>query len=74
MEFKRQIESFIKTAAANPGTDTKFREPLIGFASADDPIFNEMKEIIGPHILHPKEIFPEVKTVVSFILPFEEKL
>jgi epoxyqueuosine reductase len=74
MEFKSHIESVFKTAAAKPGTDTKFREPLIGFASAEDPIFNEMKEIIDPHILHPKEIFPEVKTVVPFILPFEEKL
>ena len=74
MELKNKIESVIKTAAANPGTDTKYREPLIGFASADDPIFNEMKEIIGPYYLHPKEIFPEAKTVVSFFLPFEEKL
>ncbi len=57
----------IKVRRQNP-------EPLIGFASADDPIFNEMKEIIGPYNLHPKEIFPEVKTVVSFFLPFEEKL
>ena len=52
----------------------KYREPLVGFASADDPIFDEMKEIIGPYNLHPKEIFPEAKTVVSFFLPFEEKL
>lgn len=74
MESKSQIESIIKAAAANPGTGTKYREPLIGFASADDPIFNEMKEIIGPHNLHPKEIFPEAKTVVSFFLPFEERL
>jgi epoxyqueuosine reductase QueG len=74
MELKNKIENIIKAAAANPGTETKYREPLIGFASADDPIFNEMKDIIGPHYLHPKEIFPEAKTVVSFFLPFEEKL
>jgi epoxyqueuosine reductase QueG len=74
MELKNKIESIIKTAAVNSGKETKYREPLIGFASADDPIFNEMKEIIGPYYLHPKEIFPEAKTVVSFFLPFEEKL
>ncbi len=33
-----------------------------------------MKKIIGPHHLHPKEIFPEAKTVVSFFLPFEKEL
>lgn len=74
MELKNLIENIIKTSAANAGTDTKYREPLIGFASADDPIFNEMKVVIGPYNLHPKESFPEAKTVVSFFLPFEEKI
>lgn len=74
MELKNKIEGIIKAAASNPGTEIKYREPLVGFASADDPIFDEMKEIIGPYNLHPKEIFPEAKTVISFFLPFEEKL
>ncbi|WP_440946774.1 epoxyqueuosine reductase [Methanosarcina sp. T3] len=74
MELKNKIESIIKTAASNPGTETQYREPLVGYASADDPIFDEMKEIIGPHHLHPKEIFPGAKTVVSFFLPFEKEL
>jgi len=74
MELKNKIESIIKAAAANSGTETKYREPLAGFASADDPIFNEMKEILSPYNLHPKEVFPEAKTVVCFFLPFEEKL
>ena len=74
MELKRKIENIIKAAAANPGTEVRYREPLIGFASADDPIFDEMKETIGPFNLHPEEVLPEAKTVVSFFLPFEEKL
>ena len=74
MELKTKIESIIKAAAANSSTETRYREPLVGFASADDPIFNEMKEVIGPHQMHPKEIFPEAKTVVSFFLPFDKEL
>lgn len=74
MEFKNKIKNIIKAATANPGTETRYREPLVGFASADDPIFNEMIKIIGPHQVHPKEIFPEAKTVVSFFLPFEKEL
>ncbi|MPM94049.1 hypothetical protein SDC9_141191 [bioreactor metagenome] len=74
MEIKDKIESIIREAASNPGTETRYREPLIGYASASDPIFNEMKKIIGPHHLHPQEIFPEAKTVVSFFLPFEKEL
>ena len=74
MELKDKIESIIKEAAANPGTETRYREPLVGYASARDPIFDEMKKIICPHNLHPEEIFPEAKTVVSFFLPFEKEL
>ena len=74
MELKNKIENIIKAAVASTGTETRYREPLVGYASADDPIFNEMKEIIGPHHLHPKEIFPEAKSVVSFFLPFEKEL
>lgn len=74
MELKNKIESIIKEAVASPGTETRYREPLIGYASASDPIFDDMKKIIGPHHLLPKEIFPEAKTVVSFFLPFEKEL
>ncbi|RXA17106.1 epoxyqueuosine reductase [Methanosarcina sp. MSH10X1] len=74
MELKNRIESIIKSAAANPGTETRYREPIVGYASADDPIFDEMEKIIGPYHLNPKEIFLEAKTVVSFFLPFEKDL
>jgi epoxyqueuosine reductase len=74
MELKNKIENIIKEAAANPDTETRYREPLVGYASASDPIFDEMKKIIGPHHLHPEEIFLGAKTVVSFFLPFEKDL
>jgi len=74
MELKIKIENIIKAATVNPGTKTRYRDPLVGFASADDPVFDEMKKIIGPQNLHPREIFPEAKTVVSFFLPFEKEL
>lgn len=74
LKLKNKIESIIISATSNPGTETQYREPLIGFASVDDPIFNEMKIVIGPHQLSPLEIFPDAKTVVSFFLPFEKEL
>ena len=74
MKLKNKIESIVKEAVASTCTETRYREPLIGYASASDPIFDEMKKIIGTHHLHPQEIFPEAKTVVSFFLPFEKEL
>jgi epoxyqueuosine reductase len=74
MELKNKIEIIIKNTVSNTGTKTRYREPLIGFASTDDPIFIEIKQIVGPHQLHPKEIFPEAKTIIAFFLPFEKEL
>ncbi|HEY3363409.1 MAG TPA: hypothetical protein VGK06_16720 [Methanosarcina sp.] len=74
MELKNKIEIIIKNTVESSGTETRYREPLIGFASTNDPIFSEIKQIVGLHHLHPKEIFPEAKTVVAFFLPFEKEL
>ena len=57
MELKIKIENIIKAATINPGTKTRYRDPLVGFVSANDPIFDEMKEIIGPQNLPPRESF-----------------
>ncbi|GAB6153925.1 epoxyqueuosine reductase [Desulfosporosinus burensis] len=55
-------------------TLTQYRKPLIGFASVHDPLFNQMKEIIGPHHLHPTELLPDAQTVIAFFLPFTETI
>jgi epoxyqueuosine reductase QueG len=59
-----------------------FDEPLVGFVRGDDPIFEELKRIIGPHHLTPAEIMAwqaanngvpapaaEDVSVVSFVMP-----
>lgn len=74
MELKNKIEIIIKNTMANSDTETRYREPIIGFASTTDPIFMEIKQIVGLHHLNPKEIFPEARTVVAFFLPFEKEL
>lgn len=59
-----------------------FDEPLIGFVRGDDPIFQELKTIIGPHHYTPQEIMAwqakknnvppppaEELSVVSYVMP-----
>lgn len=48
--------------------------PLIGFADAEDGIFEKYRqpEVIGTNFYAPKEWLPTAKTVVSFFLPFTE--
>jgi epoxyqueuosine reductase len=63
-----------------------FEEPLIGFVRGNDPIFDRLKEIIGPHHFTPWETMrwqaeknsvkppdPEDISVVSFVMPFTQK-
>lgn len=53
-----------------------YEPPLIGIAAADDPLFGELKaaEVVGPQFLSPKEWLPSARSVISFFLPFSEKV
>ena len=79
--FKDCLAVFHQTTGKTvviPGTGNVvlFDEPLTGFAAADDDLFKSFKnpEIIGANYLTPTEWLPSAKTVVSFFLPFSEKV
>ncbi|MCX5811938.1 MAG: epoxyqueuosine reductase [Proteobacteria bacterium] len=80
--IRRIIEDFIQSpenTLGNSSNDRAFDKPIVGYASGDDPIFEELKADIGPFYLTPKEVFekvypdagaqPEELTVISWILP-----
>ncbi|HBV87836.1 MAG TPA: (Fe-S)-binding protein [Desulfosporosinus sp.] len=69
-----KIIDLINRQVENVTTITQYRKPLIGFASAHDPLFEQMKEIVGPHHLHPTELLPSAETVIAFFLPFAETI
>lgn len=62
--------------------DRFYDEPIVKFASADDPLFEEYKTIIGDEHLTPREAFELAfgkgsyrgGTVVCVILPINEKI
>jgi ferredoxin len=58
-------------------------QPLVGFASGDDPLFSQYKKIIGKYHLTPQEIFeltfgkgqrPKQISVISWVLPTSEDI
>lgn len=78
--IRDEIMSFVRESPDNrfPDSDQPyFEEPLIGFAAADDPLFDEYRTVIGPFHLTPAEIMENcygeqaepVKTVICWILP-----
>jgi len=72
--LREKIQGFITDYVMNHNHNGLFREPLIGFSSAEDARYENIKEIIGPHHLHPREVLPTCKTVLSFFIPFTKKV
>ena len=58
------------------GSVVLYDTPLIGFADSSDELFERYRnpEIIGPHYFAPKEWLPSAQSVISFFLPFTEKV
>ena len=53
-----------------------FDSPIFAFGSADDDIYARYKspDIIGNHSISPLEWMPRAKTVISFFLPYTERI
>lgn len=51
-----------------------YDSPLFAFGSPDDEYFQVLKtpSVIGEHFMLPREWLPEVKSVISFFLPFSQ--
>lgn len=53
---------------------TKYREPLIAFASVDAPLFNRLGDIGAKSHCHPKSLLQNARTVISYFIPFTESV
>jgi epoxyqueuosine reductase len=77
------IGNFLRCSSVNSlgneANDPAWSEPLIGFSSGDDPLYQSLKDDIGEFFWTPAEIFaetfdaaPRELTVISWILPQTE--
>jgi epoxyqueuosine reductase len=64
------IEETIQDLVSRAETTTGYREPLVGFVTADDPRFAELRAVAEPSHMLPDELLPGARSVVSFFLPF----
>jgi len=46
-----------------------FREPIIGYAAANDPLYDNLSQILQAKHYHPREILPDAQTVVVYFIP-----
>ncbi|MCL6560105.1 MAG: epoxyqueuosine reductase [Firmicutes bacterium] len=68
------IHNFIIDTIKRFQGKTAYREPLVGFARADDPGFGRLKELVGPGHLLPTDLLPAARSVVAFFVPFTGEL
>jgi epoxyqueuosine reductase len=74
LELTELIETTIWHQAVETNTVTRYREPLVAFAPADDPRFAELKREVHPTHMLPQDLLPGARSVVSLFLPFEESV
>ncbi len=77
--IRNEIARFVREDPANrfpDGEEPYFDEPLVGFATADDPLFSEYKTIIGDFHRTPQEVMESAfgdsihaGAVISWVLP-----
>jgi len=70
--LNNEIRRYVREEPGNrfPGSDQPyFDDPLIGVVAADDPLFQQYKQIIGPFHCTPHEFLPNGTSVISWVLP-----
>jgi len=68
------IESTIEEKVAKAATINHYRQPIIGFASVENPRFDQLHEVVHPSHKLPEDLLPSARSVVSFFLPFEKSI
>jgi epoxyqueuosine reductase QueG len=80
--IKKFINESLENSLKNEQNEKAWADPLVGFSSGDDPLYQDFKEDIGDFYWTPFEIFaktfpwikvaPSQLTVISWILPQTE--
>ncbi len=74
--IKKYLEANSLNKVEELGLDRIFDPPLLGVAAVGDELFSQLKnpEIVGENHLLPQEWLPGAKSVLSYFLPFSDKV
>ncbi|MGW8193460.1 MAG: hypothetical protein ACWGOX_04270 [Desulforhopalus sp.] len=73
-EVIHAIERFVETYQANSDIRTRWGRPIVGIASAADPLFGRLRHVASPTHAVPMDFLPQAKSVIVFFLPFPKSL
>jgi epoxyqueuosine reductase QueG len=69
-----EMERYVKNYHRRAMTETRWKRPLAGFASVEDPLFLQLRESVRPSHALPQDLLPAGKTIMAFFLPFENNV
>lgn len=74
LSLREDLANLVREYVSQSEDKEFYREPLVGFSSAKDQLFKNIKSNVGLEHLYPQDILPEAKTVISFFIPFSESI
>lgn len=74
IEVAALIKTYTESYRGLKGTETDWREPVVGVAEAANPKFWALKEIISPTHALPTDFIADARSVIAFFLPYEEAI
>ena len=74
MRIEREITNLVEDAVRELDRTDLYRDPLVAFSSADDPRYEDLKQIVGDWVRTPKEFLESAQTVVSYFVPFTREV
>lgn len=76
MDLKEYIVEFIKQRVRECPHHQLYREAIVGFAAADDPLYEglaQVPDLKGREMLTPRDLLPSAQTVVTFFIPYTQQ-
>lgn len=73
-KIKQLIWLYVNEYSKKNITLTQWKEPLVAFAAAYNPMFLSLKEIINTTHVLPTDLLQSAQTVICYFIPFQEDL
>jgi epoxyqueuosine reductase len=72
--LRDEIQGAIGDWCEEKRSENYWRGPLVAVASANDPLFGELRRVVDPNHAMPEDILPGARSVIIFFLPFQQWL
>ncbi len=72
--IRDEIEGIVARRHEERRTATRWLSPIVGFASAADPLFERSKQAVSSTHALPRDLLPGAKTVIVWFVPFERSV